>query len=65
MIKYNSIDFDVLIRTDVIRQGILTIFGNYVKINKFQNDYANSLINVINASQATVNSLFSTYFPSF
>lgn len=56
VIKDNSIDFDILIRTGVIRQGILTIFVNDVKINKFQNDYANPFINVINASQETVNS---------
>lgn len=36
VINDNSIDFDMIIGTDVIHQDVLTICGNYVKINKYQ-----------------------------
>lgn len=34
----NSMDFDLIIGTDVIHQGTLTVFSSDVKIHKSQNE---------------------------
>lgn len=38
VIKDNSTDFDMIIDTCVMHQGILSMSGNDVKINKYGND---------------------------
>lgn len=50
-----SIDTDIIIDTDVIHQGILTITSNKVKIHKYQIETKNSN-NVINSTKLTFTS---------
>lgn len=65
MINDNSTNFDMIIGTDVIHQDILTISLNDIKINEFQNYSKNSLVNVIDTSEVTVNSKVNLYSSSF
>lgn len=62
VINDNSID--MIIDTDVMQQGALTISGNDVKINKCHNDSKISLVNFIKASEVTVNSKFFNLYSS-
>lgn len=52
-----STEFNLIIDTDVIR-GSLIVFGTDVTINKSQN---NSLVDVINLNEITVNIEFNSY----
>lgn len=45
-IKVNSVNFDIIISTDIY-QGTLTVSSHDVKINIYQNDSKNSLVNGI------------------
>lgn len=52
MFNVNSIDLVLIIGTEVIHQGTLTVSGNYLKYI-YRNDSDNSLVNVINEGKMT------------
>lgn len=64
IIRGSSINVDINIGIDILHQGTLSVSGNVVKILKYQNDSKNSLIDLINVSEVTVNSKFNAYYSS-
>lgn len=54
----NSINFEMINSTSVLDQDALAISANDAKLNKYQNDSTNTLVDVINANEGILNSKF-------